>query len=132
MEKISNATVSQPNPVCAIPLQSTSLDIWESKYRLKTKDGKAIDETIDDTYQRVAKALAELESDSKKWQKEFLWALRHGAIPLRILLWLSCHRSYYYQHDDKIPLLALNYFLVRTYHRRYLQGIPSLLSQLGK
>ena len=81
MEKISNATVSQPNPVCAIPLQSTSLDIWESKYRLKTKDGKAIDETIDDTYQRVAKALAELESDSKKWQKEFLWALRHGAIP---------------------------------------------------
>ncbi|MGR8931805.1 MAG: adenosylcobalamin-dependent ribonucleoside-diphosphate reductase [Gammaproteobacteria bacterium] len=67
-----------------IPLQSASLDIWDSKYRLKTKDGIAIDVAIDDTYKRVAKALAGVESSKAlqdKWYKEFLWALRHGAIP---------------------------------------------------
>ncbi|MDD2762177.1 MAG: ribonucleotide reductase N-terminal alpha domain-containing protein, partial [Methylomonas sp.] len=67
-----------------IPLQSASLDIWDSKYRLKTKDGTAIDATIDDTYKRVAKALASVEATKSlqdKWYKEFLWALRQGAIP---------------------------------------------------
>jgi len=67
-----------------IPLQSASLDIWDSKYRLKTKDGVAIDATIDDTYKRVAKALSAVETAKaaqEKWYKEFLWALRQGAIP---------------------------------------------------
>jgi len=32
-----------------IPLQSASLDIWDTKYRLKTKEGEAIDKTIDET-----------------------------------------------------------------------------------
>ena len=67
-----------------IPLQSASLDIWDSKYRLKTKDGVAIDLAIDDTYKRVAKALASVEATKSlqdKWYKEFLWALRQGAIP---------------------------------------------------
>jgi ribonucleoside-diphosphate reductase alpha chain len=67
-----------------IPMQSASLDIWDSKYRLKTKDGKAIDDNIDETYKRVAKALAGVEQ-SKSLQeqhyKDFLWALRKGAIP---------------------------------------------------
>ncbi|WP_455203349.1 adenosylcobalamin-dependent ribonucleoside-diphosphate reductase [Kaarinaea lacus] len=67
-----------------IPFQAASVDIWDKKYRLKRKDGVAIDETIDDTYRRVAKALAEVEQDKDKqkvWQEHFLWALRHGAIP---------------------------------------------------
>lgn len=67
-----------------IPLQSASLDIWDSKYRLKTKDGRAIDETIDDTYKRVAKALSSVEKTKalqEKHYKEFLWALRKGVIP---------------------------------------------------
>lgn len=75
--------VIAPN-VTEIPLQDASLDIWDSKYRLKTKDGVAIDRDIDETYQRVAKALAEVETDEekrKKYYKEFLWALRNGAIP---------------------------------------------------
>ncbi|WP_347988800.1 adenosylcobalamin-dependent ribonucleoside-diphosphate reductase [Methylomonas sp. AM2-LC] len=67
-----------------IPLQSASLDIWDSKYRLKTKEGKALDNNIDETYKRVAKALSSVEI-SKELQelhyKEFLWALRKGAIP---------------------------------------------------
>ncbi len=67
-----------------IPLQSASLDIWDSKYRLKTKEGKAIDKVIDDTYKRVAKALAGAEQGKvlqEQHYKSFLWALRHGVIP---------------------------------------------------
>ncbi|MGD0960655.1 MAG: adenosylcobalamin-dependent ribonucleoside-diphosphate reductase [Methylomonas sp.] len=67
-----------------IPLQSASLDIWDSKYRLKTKDGKAIDNNIDDTYKRVAKALSGVEQSQELQElhyKEFLWVLRKGAIP---------------------------------------------------
>jgi ribonucleoside-diphosphate reductase alpha chain len=69
--------------VTEIPFQSASLDIWDKKYRLKSKDGQIIDADIDATYQRVARALAEVEEESKrdKWYQEFLWALRHGAIP---------------------------------------------------
>ncbi len=67
-----------------IVLQAASLDIWDKKYRLKAKDGAVIDHDIDGTYQRVARALAEVETDQRKqdeWYDKFLWALRHGAIP---------------------------------------------------
>ncbi len=67
-----------------IPLQDTSLDIWDTKYRLKTKSGEAVDADIDGTYQRVAKALASVEKSKAKqdkYYKEFLWALRQGVIP---------------------------------------------------
>lgn len=67
-----------------IPLQEASQDIWDKKYRLKSKHGHAIDETIDSTYQRVAKALADVETTPElreKWYEKFLWALQQGAIP---------------------------------------------------
>ncbi len=67
-----------------IPFQPASLDIWDKKYRLKTKSSEVIDETMDATYQRVARALAAVETTSElqeKWYGEFLWALRNGAIP---------------------------------------------------
>jgi len=67
-----------------IPFQAASVDIWEKKYRLQSKEGVVVDETIDDTYRRVAKALAEVEQTEdkqKEWGEHFLWALRHGAIP---------------------------------------------------
>ncbi len=73
-----------PNTVTEIPLQDASLDIWDTKYRLKTKEGLPIDENIDETYQRVARALAEVEEGKKNqdhYYKEFLWALRQGVIP---------------------------------------------------
>jgi len=60
------------------------MDIWDTKYRLKTKDGVAIDGSIDETYQRVAKAIAEVEKGKTKQEqcyKDFLWALRQGVIP---------------------------------------------------
>lgn len=65
-----------------IEYQSTSMEIWDNKYRLKSKHGEPIDQNIDDTFKRVAKALSDLEpKDQKKWYQEFLWALRNGAIP---------------------------------------------------
>ena len=67
-----------------VPMQSVSLDIWDKKYRLKTKQGECLDGTIDDTYQRVARALADAEDTEEKralWHEKFLWALRRGAIP---------------------------------------------------
>ncbi|QJF57804.1 adenosylcobalamin-dependent ribonucleoside-diphosphate reductase [Aeromonas salmonicida subsp. salmonicida] len=62
-------------------MQETSLEIWDSKYRLKSKDGAPIDGSIDETYQRVARALAEQEREPDAWYEPFLWALRNGAIP---------------------------------------------------
>ena len=69
--------------VTDIEFQPASLDIWDAKYRLTAKDGTKIDETIDDTYKRVAQALADVEVESKRehYFREFLWALRTGAIP---------------------------------------------------
>ncbi|MCK5533248.1 MAG: ribonucleoside-diphosphate reductase, adenosylcobalamin-dependent, partial [Halopseudomonas aestusnigri] len=71
------------NVVTSIPLQPASEDIWDTKYRLKTKDGKAIDKSVDETFQRVARALSEVEAPElrEEWYEKFLWALRHGAIP---------------------------------------------------
>lgn len=60
------------------------MDIWDTKYRLKTKDGEAIDGSIDETYQRVAKAISAVEKGKTKQEqcyKDFLWALRQGGIP---------------------------------------------------
>ena len=67
-----------------IPLQPASLDIWDKKYRLTTKDGSPVDNSIEDTYMRVARALADVEETEEKrseWYEKFAKALRHGAIP---------------------------------------------------
>ena len=66
-----------------IGFQAASADIWDMKYRLKSKHGQIIDETMDDTYRRVARALADVEKeeDRDKWYESFHWALRSGAIP---------------------------------------------------
>ena len=66
-----------------VPVQPASLDIWDKKYRLKAKDGTAIDRDVDESYQRVARALADSEAPDLRehWYERFLWALRRGAIP---------------------------------------------------
>ncbi|HET7306785.1 MAG TPA: adenosylcobalamin-dependent ribonucleoside-diphosphate reductase [Gammaproteobacteria bacterium] len=80
---MKTAMKSELTSVMEIPVQEASADIWDKKYRLKTKDGTILDETVDDTYKRVARALAEVEDPAKReeWYDKFLWALRHGAIP---------------------------------------------------
>ena len=75
---------SETKTVQEIPFQEASMDIWDKKYRLKTKEGESVDENIEATYARVARALADVEESKKKreqWFHEFLWALKQGAIP---------------------------------------------------
>ena len=67
-----------------VPLQETSADIWDKKYRLKSHTGDVLDATIDDTYQRIARVLSAVEVGKDlqaEWYEKFLWALRHGTIP---------------------------------------------------
>ena len=67
-----------------IGMQEPSLDIWDKKYRLKTKDGQNVDKSLEDTYKRVAEALADVETTKakkKEWLEKFEWALLHGAVP---------------------------------------------------
>ena len=49
--------------------------IWDMKYRFKTPEGTPLDETIEDSWQRVAAALAEAEQDPAAWAKPFREAL---------------------------------------------------------
>jgi len=83
LEAVRNPGKGDPHKQ-EIPMQPASTDIWDKKYRLKTKAGEAIDADIDGTYQRVARALAGAEpgtEQQKYWYERFLWALRRGAIP---------------------------------------------------
>lgn len=49
--------------------------IWDMKYRLKAADGAALDQSIEDTWRRIARALAEVEADSARWEDRFYTAL---------------------------------------------------------
>lgn len=79
-----NATIDVVPARCAgVPIQATSLEIWETKYRLTDLSGNPIDTTMQDTFSRVAKALALSEKPEVRghWEERFTWALQHGAIP---------------------------------------------------
>ncbi len=49
--------------------------IWDMKYRLKAADGTALDTTVEDTWRRIARALAEQEADPAAWEETFYAAL---------------------------------------------------------
>ncbi len=54
-----------------------SQQIWDMKYRLKAEDGEPVDKTIEESWRRVAKALASVESDDSapEWEQTFYDAL---------------------------------------------------------
>ncbi len=84
LKAVESSKKSNAEETKEIPVQSVSLDIWDKKYCLKTKDGEYVDKNMDDSYARVARALADVEPTKEKqeqWHEKFLWALRHGAIP---------------------------------------------------
>ena len=60
-----------------IILPPISEQIWDTKYRLKEADGTPVDRTLDDTWARVARAIAapEAEHDRAKWEVRFHAAL---------------------------------------------------------
>ena len=56
-------------------IAAISQQIWDMKYRLKTEGGTPVDKTIEDTWQRVAGALASGETDAAAWSGHFTSAL---------------------------------------------------------
>jgi ribonucleoside-diphosphate reductase alpha chain len=54
---------------------SISQQIWDMKYRLKEPSGEPIDKTIEDTWRRVATALAAPERDPAPWAERFYAAM---------------------------------------------------------
>ena len=84
--KLAHRKVSDSDALASadVALQDASLDIWDKKYRLKRKDGAPVDQSIEQTYERVARALADVEETQAlrdHWYGRFLTALRRGAIP---------------------------------------------------
>ncbi|ATF19254.1 adenosylcobalamin-dependent ribonucleoside-diphosphate reductase [Phaeobacter gallaeciensis] len=49
--------------------------IWDMKYRFKQADGTPIDQTVEDSWRRIARDLARAESDPKTWEDKFYGAL---------------------------------------------------------
>ncbi len=49
--------------------------IWDMKYRLKAANGTPIDATVEDTWTRIARALAAPETDPAHWEPRFYAAL---------------------------------------------------------
>ncbi|MCU4654456.1 adenosylcobalamin-dependent ribonucleoside-diphosphate reductase [Roseibacterium sp. SDUM158016] len=49
--------------------------IWDMKYRLKTAEGLPLDESVEDTWHRIARALASVEETPADWEGGFYEAL---------------------------------------------------------
>jgi ribonucleoside-diphosphate reductase alpha chain len=49
--------------------------IWDMKYRLKAQDGTPIDGSVEDSWRRIARALAEVEAEPAVWEEKFYKAL---------------------------------------------------------
>jgi len=74
--------ITQKTLLEKVNLQAASLDIWDKKYCLKDKHGNAQENSIEDTFNRVARALADIEpKNNKHWQERFYWAMEAGAYP---------------------------------------------------
>jgi len=54
---------------------SISQQIWDMKYRLKGPSGEPVDKTIEDTWRRVATALAAAEREPALWAERFYAAI---------------------------------------------------------
>jgi ribonucleoside-diphosphate reductase alpha chain len=49
--------------------------IWDMKYRLRDAEGRAVDGSVEDTWRRIARALAAVEADPAAWEARFSAAL---------------------------------------------------------
>lgn len=49
--------------------------IWDMKYRFKAADGTPKDVTVEDTWRRIARDLAQVEKDPATWEENFYGAL---------------------------------------------------------
>src|SRR3954451_2087249 len=62
-------------PSAADSLAPISRQIWDAKYRFKGADGTPIDATLEDSWRRVARALAAAEAEPGRWEGPFYQAL---------------------------------------------------------
>ena len=72
--------LAKPGQELMVSIASISQQIWDMKYRLKAPahgnvPGEPIDKTIEDTWRRVATALAAPEKDAGKWSQRFYEAV---------------------------------------------------------
>ena len=49
--------------------------IWDMKYRFKEADGTPVDRSVEDSWRRIARALASVEADPAHWEQKFYDAL---------------------------------------------------------
>ena len=56
-------------------LAAISRQIWSDKYRFKDGDGTPVDQTVEDTWRRIARALAAVETQPELWEGRFYQAL---------------------------------------------------------
>ena len=49
--------------------------IWDMKYRFKQADGTPIDQSVEDTWRRIARDLAKVEKEPDVWEERFYGAL---------------------------------------------------------
>ncbi|MGQ9371509.1 adenosylcobalamin-dependent ribonucleoside-diphosphate reductase [Azospirillum sp. ST 5-10] len=56
-------------------IAAISQQIWDMKYRLKTAAGEPVDKSVEETWRRVAAALAAVESRPEDWTEAFYHAL---------------------------------------------------------
>lgn len=82
-ETHSSDSIGKVPAIPKVELQPTSVETWANKYQLRDSHGRPVDKSVQDTYRRVAKALASVEKkeDRKVWEEEFYWALNNGATP---------------------------------------------------
>ena len=80
---MGTALALHAHSVGEIPLQDASRDIWDTKYRLRKKSGEPVDSDLQASYERVARALADVEREDVRehWYEQFVHALQKGAIP---------------------------------------------------
>ena len=57
LKAVPSESTQEESEEINIPFQSVTEDIWDKKYRLKSKKGDFVDKDINETYGRVAKAL---------------------------------------------------------------------------
>src|SRR5215207_975071 len=58
-----------------VTVAAISQQIWDMKYRLKLASGEPVDRTIEDTWRRVARAVAAPEQDPEHWAEQFYAAM---------------------------------------------------------
>ncbi|MGE0259934.1 MAG: adenosylcobalamin-dependent ribonucleoside-diphosphate reductase, partial [Alphaproteobacteria bacterium] len=58
-----------------VTVAAISQQIWDMKYRLRGPGGEPVDRTIEDTWRRVARAVAGVEKDPDYWAERFYAAM---------------------------------------------------------